>query len=375
MLASSALAQTPAPAGGGGGVEADTDIGQTLCSRVVGEQIVEFVCEFYEECHKSTNESHSKCIPKGNKVCNLYSKLGTEGDVIAVTSCLPYETCCDGVCCATGQQCIEANSNDGSGNSRITFTYDYSVELDIEAVARNGWKTRRGVEIKNKPRKCAARSGSGFTNPQFADSVGFRAIQVPLLCLFIVFVIFVQTIRKSQEGIIDMIPPLVVIGTSFFLVLSQGWKMTLLATFVASATAASGADKKGWIVLFQIFFLWFYYGGSAGLMFSMPGSTLNNYFSEANSKTLTQLARSCSSYYNYYKLDNRQLSWDQDSNDDANIYTGLCTVGFQGTLVFCAYVQASMLFLMTTLTTVSYLNPGKDENETKNPAAQMEMSQ
>ena len=124
-------------------------------------------------------------------------------------------------------------------------------------------------------------------------------------------------------------------------------------------------DKK-WLVWFQIFFMWFYFGGSSGLMFS--SFTPMNFFQAATTKKIGgagSIAASCVTYFDYYVYDTKQMTWDMDPMKPNH---GICGDEFIGYQVFIAYGQAFALFLMTTFTVVGYLNPGEASSTTKNPA-------
>ena len=129
-----------------------------------------------------------------------------------------------------------------------------------------------------------------------------------------------------------------------------------------------GYHKK-WIVWFQLFFLWVYFGGASYFMFAQAPT---NFFDKATKPAVTidDLSQSCSKYFDYYKRNPKQLLWSENPSD---LYTGLCAHGFLGYQVFMAYLQAISMFLMSITTVVSYLNPGNksSEPETANPTVEM----
>merc|ERR1712100_989503 len=97
-------------------------------------------------------------------------------------------------------------------------------------------------------------------------------------------------------------------------------------------------------------------------------SAPSNFFTDATTGTVDQLAGSCAQHFNFYNRHDSQITWDMDSSDK---WTGLCSRGFIGYQIFVAYGQAFALFLTTTFTVVGYLNPAKSETEAKNPAVEM----
>jgi len=366
LLATGALAQTPA-----GAPEADADLGQTDCTYedASGEE-QKTICQWYQTCHTSANKTLSTCILKGDKVCNMYSKYAEEGDIIAVHTCQPYETCCDTECCGVDQQCMEV-----SGNSAMKINWDHSGPFPLEAVARNDWKTQKGVSVTNRPRTCVDKvktdqtTGQKILNAPVMDATtGFKAVYMPLLGLGVTALIFIMAIVKRQDTFLEMLIPLTLIVTSFFLVLTEGWTMALMCTLLAAATMASGDQDKKWLVWFQIFFMWFYFGGSNYFMFT---GAVTNFFSEASGdNSISDLCGQCAKHFDFYKIHPYQLDYTQDPNDAVNQYSGICAPGFIGYQIFIAYGQAFALFLMVTTTVVGYLNPGEASAAgTKNPAA------
>jgi len=341
--------------------------GQTECKDAMPrEGSPAGICEYYEFCNEASNKSFTQCLPKGNTACYKYKELGTEGDIreAETKGCKPYETCCDGTCCGAGTHCMEVWGNKKSPlAARYQFMYGDEMITDIDHVARNDWKTDKGVAIANKPRVCVP-----FMDAPIMDvSTGFKAVYMPLLGLGVTAMIFVFAIIKRQDTFLEMLFPLSVIVTSFFLVLSEGWVMALMCTFLAAATMAAGDQDKKWLVWFQLFFMWVYFGGSSSFMFERTAGS--NFFHQASGDaTIDGLSKTCSAHFDYYKLDDYQVSWDMDPE---NIYTGICGREFIGYLIFIAYGQAFALFLMVTTTVVGYLNPGGPSETTKNPAVEM----
>jgi hypothetical protein len=346
--------------------------GQTLCTKDVGGNEVEFLCEYYQTCNVAANKSFSSCLPKGNTACFKYKNLGTSGDIRSVVNpagCKPYETCCDDKCCGADEQCMEV-----WGGLTDPFKYGDETIRNIDDVARNEWKTNKGVAIANKPRRCVPRAcatdpRTGLPNPNCENapimdvSTGFKAVYMPLLGLGVTALIFIIAIVKRQDTFLEMLFPLMTIVTSFFLILSEGWIMALMCTFLAAATMASGDQDKKWLVWFQLFFMWIYFGGTSYFMFA---GAPTNFFTAASSKqTIDDIAKHCSEHFDYYKLHPYQITWNMDPN---NIYTGICGREFIGYQIFIAYGQAFALFLMVTTTVVGYLNPGEASSTTKNPA-------
>mmetsp|Transcript_94655 Transcript_94655/g.229916 ORF Transcript_94655/g.229916 Transcript_94655/m.229916 type:complete len:377 (-) Transcript_94655:301-1431(-) len=360
LLATGALAQTPAAA------KADADLGETDCTKEVAGEDVDFTCDWKHTCHTSANKTLSTCVKKGDKVCNMYSKYAEEGDIISLRTCKPYETCCDTECCGVDKQCMEVYGDTGASN-KVSITWDYNGPFDINDVARNDWKTKKGAKVTNRPRTCVPLNDA----PVMDATTGFKAVYMPLLGLGVTALIFIMAIVKRQDTFLEMLIPLTLIFTSFFLVLTEGWIMALMCTFLAAATMASGDQDKKWLVWFQIFFMWFYFGGSSGFMFSQAsGNFLTNFFTEASANTIKDLCGTCAAHFNYYKIHPYQLDYTQDPNDMVNQYSGICAPGFIGYQVFIAYGQAFALFLMVTTTVVGYLNPGEaSATGTKNPAA------
>jgi len=343
--------------------------GQTECKKDVGKTEVTFMCEYYQTCITAANASFSQCIPKGNTACYKYKELGTSGDIREAHSvgCTPYQTCCDGQCCGPNEQCMEAWANgDGTAKPLGPFKYGDETIQHIEMVARNDWKTDKGVAIANKPRVCVPLMDA----PIMDVSTGFKAVYMPLLGLGVTAMIFVFAIIKRQDTFLEMLFPLSVIVTSFFLVLSEGWVMALMCTFLAAATMAAGDQDKKWLVWFQLFFMWVYFGGSSSFMFERTAGT--NFFHKASGSATIDgqggLSNTCSHHFDYYKLHSFQMQWNMDPE---NIYTGICGREFIGYLIFIAYGQAFALFLMVTTTVVGYLNPGGPSETTKNPAVEM----
>lgn len=361
MLATGALAAshegaTPA-------MKPEKGDGQTDCKKDMGGTEVEFFCEYYETCITAKNASFSQCIPTGNKECYKYKELGESGEIRSASpmGCAPYQTCCDGACCGANEQCMEVWGNNNEGPP-VSFMYGDEMVANIDMVARNGWKTAKAVTIVNKPRKCVPLADA----PIMDVTSGMKAVYMPLLGLGVTLLIFVIAIVKRQDTFLAMLFPLCTIIFSFFLVLTEGWVMALMCTFVAAATMAAGDQDKKWLVFFQLFFMWVYFGGSSYLIFA--GTAGKNFFSEASDSTIDELSLACSKHFDYYKLHNYQVSWDMDPN---NVYTGICGREFIGYQIFIAYGQAIALFLMVTTTVVGYLNPGGPSETTKNPAVEM----
>lgn len=355
MLAAGALGdQHMAPAAAPEPVD-----GQTECKDAPGG-----ICQYYEFCNEASNKSFTQCLPKGNTACYKYKKLGDSGDIRSVSDapagCKPYETCCDGTCCGANQQCMEVWGNYGS------FEYGDETVASIEHVARNDWKTDKGVAIENKPRQCVDLTGPNGA-PIMDVTTGMKAVYMPLLGLGVTALIFIMAIVKRQDTFLEMLFPLLTIVFSFFLILSEGWIMALLCTFLAAATMAAGDQDKKWLVWFQLFFMWVYFGGKSDFMFS--GAPTNFFTLAKGSATIDQLGQSCSNHFDYYKLHSTQISWYMDPS---NVYTGICGREFIGYQIFIAYGQAFALFVMVATTVVGYLNPGGPSTETtKNPAVEM----
>ena len=345
--------------------------GQTECKDAMPrEGSPDGICEYYEFCNEASNKSFTQCLPKGNTACYKYKELGTSGEIrdAETKGCKPYETCCDGACCGADEQCMEvwANGDDLVDPTKRLGPFKYGDETiqHIEMVARNDWKTDKGVAIANKPRVCVPLMDA----PIMDVSTGFKAVYMPLLGLGVTAMIFVFAIIKRQDTFLEMLFPLSVIVTSFFLVLSEGWVMALMCTFLAAATMAAGDQDKKWLVWFQLFFMWVYFGGSSDFMFS--SAPVNFFKKAAGGATIDGLSATCSTHFDYYKLHSFQMEWNMDPT---NKYTGICGREFIGYQIFIAYGQAFALFLMVTTTVVDYLNPGTGSKSTANPAANVEM--
>jgi hypothetical protein len=342
--------------------------GQTKCEDSMSHQgkPAGSPCEYYEQCNEGPHKNFTQCLPKGNTACYLYKTLGESGtaenkDVRSAVDggCWPYQTCCDGACCGADEQCMEVMGAPYTGDLAVSFQYGDESIAYVEMAARNEWKTAKGADILNKPRKCVK-----VTDAPIMDvTTGFKAVYMPLLGLGVTALIFIIAIVKRQDTFLEMLFPLMTIVTSFFLILSEGWIMALMCTFLAAATMASGDQDKKWLVWFQLFFMWIYFGGTSYFMFS---GAPTNFFTAASSKqTIDDIAKHCSEHFDYYKLHPYQITWNMDPN---NIYTGICGREFIGYQIFIAYGQAFALFLMVTTTVVGYLNPGEASSTTKNPA-------
>jgi len=363
LLAPMGHAQTaPAPA-----PATEPKDGQTKCEEAMNRP--NGLCEYYEYCNvPEGNRSFTQCLPKGNTACYLYKDLGDEGDIRDANpfGCFPYQTCCDGACCGPNQQCMEVVGTPAV-NPYQPYAFKYGDETidDINKVARNDWTTDKGRKIERKPRICVDHTET----PVMSVSTAMKAIYMPILGLGVTFLFFIVAIAKRQKSIPSMLFELAVIASSFFLILTEGWLMSLLCVFVAAASAASGDRDKKWIVWFQLFFLWVYFGGASYFMFAQAPT---NFFDKATKPAVTidSLSQSCSNYFDYYKRNPKQLLWSENPSD---LYTGLCAHAFLGYQVFMAYLQAISMFLMSITTVVSYLNPGNksSEPETANPTVEM----
>jgi hypothetical protein len=248
------------------------------------------------------------------------------------------------------------------GPSSTTFMYDYTV-LDVVQVARNNWKTPKGVEVTNKPRVCISKTMS-------ADSAS-KAVLTPIFALAILSLVTVEGFRRaSSPAMLYKIGPAIIAFTGFFLMMSQGWVFALMTQVVASATMACPQSKKGLLVLGQLVFLWVYFGGSIPFWFAT--GNMKNYFQLAQTKVMdgsdNSLVGECTSYYDYYNYapNGNDKAWNASPTRTS---WGLCAREFLGFLVVMSHFNAFAVFTMITHTFHEYLSPvtSDDKTETTNP--------
>lgn len=216
----------------------------------------------------------------------------------------------------------------------------------LEAV-RNGWKTKNGEAFKNKPKACIAKV---FDTPQ-----GMKQVLAPTVSMLIVLLAIPLAIRKKQVGCLDVVTPLIVIVISFFLTLTEGWVFALFTMVVAVATMSTSEENKGKLVIFQVAYVWMYFGGMNFFFANKIADTPTNYFTKASTKKLMDLETDCSTYFgNYFSIINPTKAWDTDTTLTTE---GLCGRDWISFLIIMAYAQAFAIFLMVAFTVVSYLSP------------------
>ena len=313
------------------------------------------ICDWLSECHVASNNTFSFCIPKGHKVCYRYQYLGTSGNIVAAAHHEPYKSCCDEKACTSRQTCVDAIGGDG------TFKYEYKdsngwtttmYQHTVSSVAKNNWKYKDGSKIKNKPKVCI--------DKVFDAHQAGKQVLAPGISMIVVVFSIILAFRKKQGGCVDMIAPIVVMVLSFFLSLSEGWAFALFTMLVAAVTMCTPSEQKGKLVIFQVAFVWLYFGG-ANFFFAPAvqlkdyGTSPTNYFLLASTKKLTDLETKCATFYHdYYKTIKETTPWDWDSTKTTE---GLCGREWISFLIIMAYAQAFALFLMVALTVLSYLSP------------------
>lgn len=320
--------------------ETECDFNRFLNGKDTGKKIK---CQWQTECSKSSNETLSGCLLKGNKVCERFQYLDIEGKVAANNlpmGCHPTETCCDGKCCSETQTCVELK-----GPGTATFQYDWQ-EYNVQQIARNGWKTPAGDAIKHKPKTCI--------DKVFSTDSGSKALFTPIIAMILVLVVAYSGFNRSTSGLWDKISPALVVVTSFFLMLSQGWAFALITAFVASITMATPKDKQGWLVLGHLLILWLYFGGGS---FIFQLLNMDNFFDLAQRNSLEGqggLISKCVTFYDYYSYatGNADKAWD---TSPTRVSWGLCGREFLGFQIMMSYMNAFAVFTMITLTVHNYL--------------------
>jgi len=322
------------------------------------EGAVKQSCMYYQECYESKNKTLSGCITKGNQVCERYSQLGKDGDVVAISgvdatytqagggSCHPTSTCCGDKCCTDKQSCVALPGGD-LGSKYDSFEYDFTTQ-SVRKIQQNKGKMANGEAPKNSPMMCV--------DQVFGPNKATKAVVTPLVAMLLLATVAIAGFRRSNTGLFDKIAPAVVFLTGFFLMLSEGSAFSLLTAVVASTTMACPDNKKGYLVIGQLFFLWLLMGGTQ-FFFGNDRNTLTNYFVKAQSTNMDQLGKDCSEYYaNYfvYAGAGKAKAW---SIAPSRIYSGLCSREFIGFQVFMAYINAFAVFAMVAHTTHVYLAP------------------
>jgi len=324
-----------------------------------GDFAKKLICGWKQECHESANKTFSMCITKGNFVCYKYQHLGRSGSIVNAESYSPAEkdSCCEDQACDSRQTCVKIKR----GKAR-TFEYEFDdngkeggtlmMTLNVEDVARNGWKNMKGETIKNYPKICI--------DKVFDATQRTKQYVVPLFSVVVILIAIIHVFDNSREG---KLLPLLVLGVSFFLTSSECWSFELLTALVVVATVSTSTAHQGKLVLFLLAYVWLYFGGLnvifgifSGSMFGGGWTNLNlekNYFLLANEKSVPDLATSCSTYFdNYFNLDDR-AHW---TSDVKHTTSGRCSRGWISFLITIAYVQAYALLLMVTFKVLSFLD-------------------
>ena len=320
--------------------------GEQECTFNYPDTEIKQKCPWYTTCHESKNKTLSGCLVKGQVNCPLYQYLGTSGDIVSnnlPSGCHPTESCCSGKCCSETQACVQQQ-----GPSDAMFEYDYR-NLNVEAVARNGWQTPAGEDLKNRPMICVDRV--------FAADTGSKAVFTPMVATVLLVIIAISGCKRSETGLIDKIAPAFIIFTGFFLMMSEGWAFSLLTNLVASATMACPKEHHGKLIIGQLLFLWLFFGGSQIFFDNHTQNGLVNFFDLAQTHDLsgeTGLEASCAKFYHYYTYAEGERVW---STSSTRMSYGLCAREFLGYLIVLAYVNAFAVFVMITHSFHSYLSP------------------
>jgi hypothetical protein len=321
------------------------------------EGAVKQSCMYYQECYESANKTLSGCITKGNQVCERYSQLGKDGDVVAISgvdsvytaagagSCHPTSTCCGDQCCSDTQTCVALpGSGDAKYKSMDSFEYEFTTQ-SVRKIQQNQGKMANGDAPKNSPMMCV--------DQVFGPNKATKAVVTPLVAMLLLATVAIAGFRRSNTGLFDKIAPAIVFITGFFLMLSEGSAFSLLTAVVASTTMACPDNKKGYLVIGQLFFLWLLMGGN---QFFFGTDKLTNYFVKAQTTDMDKLASDCSGYYaGYFQYAAKEAkAW---SIAPSRLYNGLCGREFIGFQVFMAYINAFAVFAMIAHTTHVYLAP------------------
>ena len=189
-----------------------------------------------------------------------------------------------------------------------------------------------------------------------------KAVVTPLLAMLLLMTVAIAGFRRSNTGFFDKVAPAFVFLTGFFLMLSEGSTFSLLTAVVASTTMACPDNKKGYLVVGQLFFLWLLFGGNQ--FFFQTQNTLVNYFVLAQSTGMKTLGTRCTAFYaGYFKYAGPAKAWGIAPN---RVSYGLCSREFIGFEVFMAYINAFAVFTMVAHTVHVYLAPVADEAPASN---------
>lgn len=230
-----------------------------------------------------------------------------------------------------------------------TFKYDFTTQ-SVWKIQQNGGMMADGTAPKNYPMFCAP----GILGPNKAT----KAVVTPLLAMLLLMTVAIAGFRRSNTGFFDKVAPLCVFLTGFFLMLSEGSTFSLLTAVVASTTMACPDNKKGYLVVGQLFFLWLLFGGNQFFFQTSQISgtpTLVNYFTLAQSTGMAELGTRCTAFYaGFFKYAGPAKAWGIAPN---RVSYGLCSREFIGFEVFMAYLNAFAVFAMVAHTVHVYLAP------------------
>ena len=315
------------------------------------------VCNWYEECSKvNTNDTLSQCVRKAGKLCARFQYLGNgptlfdprPNPAVAVQACGPYETCCDGACCTEFQRCV---SQEQSVERAPTFIYNYTAYAVTEA-AVNNWNQPDSTAFRNRPRICVA---------GIKPVGGVVIIFLPLLgALLVIGMTVVAMVRVRAELSLRMIPPLVMIVASFFMLFSYSWLYGLLSILIALVTSFTPPhhDQALWLILFQILIFWWVSGG--GNFFLSNNDAAQNILNSIGQGNIDKLTEECTTYYGYFSYSRATMNVRTSPYRTAWGFCGLEWITF---VSICAVANVFTFSMMIFQTVIDHLSPAQGPDD------------
>jgi hypothetical protein len=319
---------------------ADLDDGQTECVKDG------LICNFNEECVNADVENFERCIPKGNSVCNTYDTLGDDGDVIAVASCEPYQTCCGGQCCNAAQACAP---NVAATNTFLYKDGNGTTSYSIGDIMRNEWKLPDGTELANRPMSCQQ---SAF----LSANAGVKTIVIPLLGAVSLGFIG-KTAFSANGGIMGYAKAapegVAILVTAFFLQFSPAWGYAMLSAILVGLSAVATTNQF-WVTLVSFTVLLMYFGGGNIIVWNNPSQVTQNLVLISAEYDLANAALKCTTYYKYFYYSDLPYTKDPTLSPG----WGYCSLEWYGFEILMAYFQLFALIALVTRFGMAYFSDG-----------------
>lgn len=308
------------------------------------------ICKWWEECVDEEEQFRGVCVAKGNSICYKTVQNGDDTIDVPWRTCEPYESCCDGRCCASNEACVTASAASNrpyrqyfTNRTDKTLKGPDDQDVTYEQLDRMGWEMPDGTEIDLKESICSAPDALVPLN-------GVRVIAMPLFST--IFLLVFTAVCAKNFGLDPKavrIPALLVFVVSVFLVFSTMWPFAFVGALTAALTFAAPDKNQGWLIIWQIISL-FVMLSSFTFVSVNPASGTNFLFASSSGGILDASQTSCTRYFSYFTFGDSK-AWDMNPATDAY---GYCHQNWLVGVVFFTFCSVLFQFVTLVFTVAEY---------------------